>query len=179
MNPLEMFQDLIARVPEFMQPLIVALAGAVPFIEGEGAAALGIVGGIHPVVAIIAGAVGNFACVAVLVILSSRARTALVTRHRAKVQERVLAGGGVESSELTLDPPRTPRQAKFQRAFERYGLPGVCLLGPLVMPTQFTATMLAAAGIDRTRILIWQGVAIVLWTVVIGALIGGIVHAAA
>ena len=31
------------------------------------------------------------------------------------------------------------RREKFQRAFERYGVPGVSLLGPLLLPTQFTA----------------------------------------
>ena len=50
------FQDLVAQMPDLLRPVIVALAGAVPFIEGEGAAAIGIVGGIHPVVAALAGA---------------------------------------------------------------------------------------------------------------------------
>ena len=68
MDLIARFQDLAAQVPEILQPLIIALAGAVPFIEGEGAAAIGIVGGLHPAVAIAAGALGNFLCVAVLVI---------------------------------------------------------------------------------------------------------------
>ena len=65
---------------------------------------------------------------------------------------------------------------KFQRALDRYGVPGVALLGPLLLPTQFTATMLAAAGVSRPRVLFWEGIAIVLWTTVIGALVGGAVH---
>ena len=69
------FQGLVADVPDLVQPLIVALAGAVPFIEGEGAAAIGILGGIPPVVAALAGAIGNLLCVAVVVFASSRVRT--------------------------------------------------------------------------------------------------------
>lgn len=182
MNPVEMFQNLMSQLPEFLQPLVVALAGAVPFIEGEGAAAIGILGGIHPAIAMAAGAIGNFVCVAVLVLLTSRARVAVVTRHRERSRERVLAGGGPASELGSLDvddAPKTARQAKFLRAFERYGLPGVCLLGPLLLPTQFTATMLAGAGVDRTRILLWQGIAIVLWTTVIGLFVGGVVQFAA
>ena len=42
MNPIEQliagFQDLVAQVPALLQPLILMAAGAVPFIEGEGAA---------------------------------------------------------------------------------------------------------------------------------------------
>src|SRR6187399_2129396 len=80
MNIIEGFQDLVAQVPEWLQPVIVALAGAVPFVEGEGAATIGILGGIPPIVAVIAAILGNFACVAALVLLGAGARKAVVTR---------------------------------------------------------------------------------------------------
>ena len=56
MNLIETFQNLVAQVPDLVQPLIVSLAGAVPFIEGEGAAGIGIIGGIPPVIAAVGGA---------------------------------------------------------------------------------------------------------------------------
>lgn len=65
------FQDLVAQMPDLLQPFVVALAGAVPFIEGEGAAAIGVVGGIHPVVAALSGAIGNFVCVAIVVLATA------------------------------------------------------------------------------------------------------------
>ena len=178
MNLIETFQNLVAQVPELVQPLIVALAGAIPFIEGEGAVSIGIIGGIPPVVAAIAAIVGNFLCVLVVVLVSSGARQAVVNRSRAKTA--ALAGGG------TIDEPaaaaadtgrRTARRDKFQRAFERYGVPGVSLLGPLLLPTQFTATMLAASGIGRARILFWQALAIIGWTTIIAVIVGGAVYA--
>ncbi|PPF11631.1 small multidrug efflux protein [Rathayibacter sp. AY1E8] len=146
------FQDLIGRVPELVQPLVVAAAGAVPFIEGEGAASIGIIGGIHPVVAGLAGAIGNFVCVALLVLLGTGVRSAITGRSEAK--------------------RTSPRREKFQRAFTRYGVPGVSLLGPLLLPTHFTAVMLAGAGVGRGRILLWQGVAIALWTTVLTVIVG-------
>lgn len=176
MNLIETFQGFVAQVPELVQPLIVALAGAIPFIEGEGAVSIGIIGGIHPVVAAIAAMVGNFLCVAVLVIASSGARTAIVNRSRSR--EAVLAGtsGGVES--VPAESQRGgARKEKFQRAFERYGVPGVSLLGPLLLPTQFTATMLAAAGVGKVRILIWQAVAIIGWTTIVAVIVGSAVYA--
>lgn len=175
MNLVDALQDLVGHVPELVQPLIVAATGAIPFVEGEGAAAIGIVGGITPAIAIVAAIVGNFACVAVLVLLGSGARRAVVTRHRARMA--ATAGGPGAEPETGIDsgPAISPRRAKFQRAFERYGVPGVSLLGPLLLPTQFTATMLAAAGVGRARILIWQGVAIVGWTVAVALVVGGVV----
>ncbi|WP_404432913.1 small multidrug efflux protein [Microbacterium lacus] len=175
MNLIENFQDLVAQVPEIVQPLIVALAGAIPFIEGEGAATIGIIGGVHPVVAVVAAIIGNFVCVAALVLLGSGAREAVVARQRA----RVAAGSGelIDSEPGQPEVSTSTRSQKFQRAFERYGVPGVSLLGPLLLPTQFTATMLAAAGVGKARILIWQAIAIVGWTTIVAILISGVVYA--
>lgn len=173
MNLIENFQNLVAQVPELVQPLVVALAGAVPFIEGEGAASIGIIGGINPVIAVIAAIVGNFVCIAVLVTLSSGARAAVVNRTKAK--ELALAGGIATDVEVEVEPaPHTPtsaRHQKFQRALERYGVPGVSLLGPLLLPTQFTATTLAAMGISKARVLFWQALAIIGWTSIIAFVI--------
>lgn len=177
MNLIESFQNLVAQVPELIQPLIVALAGAVPFIEGEGAATIGIIGGIHPVVAAVAAIAGNFLCVLVLVLASSGARKAIVDRNRAR---RLVAAGGETVTTEASDPQveaGTPRKEKFQRALSRYGVPGVSLLGPLLLPTQFTATMLAAAGVNKARILFWQAVAIVGWTTILTVIVGSAVHA--
>ncbi len=178
MNLIETFQGFVAQVPELVQPLIVALAGAIPFIEGEGAVSIGIIGGIHPVIAAIAAIIGNFLCVAVLVIASSGARTAIVNRSRSR-QAVVAGGGAVETASAdSRDADRGgARREKFQRAFERYGVPGVSLLGPLLLPTQFTATMLAAAGVGKVRILIWQAVAIIGWTTIVAVIVGSAVYA--
>lgn len=155
------FQGLVADVPDLVQPLIVALAGAVPFIEGEGAAAIGIIGGIPPVVAALAGAAGNLLCVAVVVLVTSRVRTAVTTRR----------GGGAQ--------PVSARREKFEKAYHRYGTPGVSLLGPLLLPTQFTAAALTSTGVPPLRVLAWQAAAIALWTTVITVLALGLIRFAA
>jgi membrane protein implicated in regulation of membrane protease activity len=183
MNLIETFQNLVAQVPELVQPLIIALAGAVPFIEGEGAATIGILGGIPPVIAAIAAIAGNFACVAILVLLSARTRTAVVNRHRAKALVGA-DGAAIEKTDAAADSihvedesaRKTARKQKFQRALDRYGVPGVSLLGPLLLPTQFTATMLAAIGVSTARVLIWQAVAIIGWTTGLSILISSIVR---
>lgn len=180
MNLVDMFQDVVAQVPALIQPLIVAAAGAVPFIEGEGAAAIGIIGGIHPVLAAAAGMLGNFVCVAVLVLLTSRTRSAVLTRTREG--RAVAVGGGALAGDVVPvahEPGRgTARKEKFQRALDRYGVPGVSLLGPLLLPTQFTATFLAGAGVRPARILFWQGLAIVAWTTLLTLVVSGVLHAA-
>ena len=156
MNPVEdlvrNFQDLVAQVPELIQPFIVVLAAAVPFIEGEGASIIGIIGGIHPVIAGIAAAAGNFLSVLAVVLLGSRVRVAAGARRSG--------GGGL--------PDEAQQESKGRRRFRtwlvRFGVPGASILGPLAIPTQFTSAILVASGTPRSWVLLWQAVAIALWT---------------
>lgn len=186
------FQDLVAQVPEIVQPFIVALAGAVPFVEGEGATTIGIIGGMDPVTAVAAAAIGNFLCVVVLVLLSSGARSAVVNRRRGRpsAAEPLPATTGTRTGstragsiaeleeDYSVSDRKAARRAKFQRALDRYGVPGVSLLGPLLLPTQFTSTMLAAGGVSKARVLFWQAIAIAAWSILFGVVIGSVVHTA-
>ena len=174
MNPLERlvdtFQDLVAQVPEILQPMIVLIAAAIPFVEGEGGAVIGIVGGLHPVVAATAAAAGNFLCVLLVVAVTSRARTAAVDRRRSLVG---VSGGGArpDVGEETFQQTRaTKRESKGRQRFDRwlvrFGVPGASVLGPLAIPTQVTSAILVGGGIPRRWVLLWQGVAIAVWATV-------------
>jgi hypothetical protein len=164
-NPFETlvqnFRDLVAEVPEVVQPFVVMLAGAIPFIEGEGASPIGVLGGIHPVVAGIAAASGNFLCVLIIVLISSRARAAAVAHgHRSDSHE---------------ERPESKGRRRFRRYLVRFGVPGASLLGPLAVPTQFTAAMLIASGTSRSWVLLWQAIAITLWTTLTTTVAWGVV----
>lgn len=177
MNPVEPlvegFRDLVANVPELVQPLIIALAGAVPFVEGELATTVGVLGGMNPIVAGIAAAGGNFLCVFLIVTLSSRVRTATLARRETA---RVTVGsteqgvdtpdGAPAQSSSTEEKPESKGKERFRRYLNRYGVPGASLLGPLAMPTQFTAALLVAGGVSKPWVLLWQGIAIILWTAI-------------
>lgn len=168
MNPIEQlvrgFQDLVAYVPELVQPFVVMLAGAVPFVEGEVAAMVGIVGGINPIIAGVAAAIGNFVSVLLVVLVTSRARTAVVDRRDARVAVPAGAGGAAEP--ISAEKPESKGRVKFKKWLVRFGVPGASILGPLAIPTQFTSAILVAGGTSRAWVLLWQAVAIVIWTTV-------------
>ncbi|WP_319803458.1 small multidrug efflux protein [Planctomonas psychrotolerans] len=179
MNPVQdlirNFQDLVDHVPEILQPVIVMLAGTVPFIEGELASMIGIVGGLNPIAAALAAAVGNFASVMLVVSLTSRARTAAVNRRTTRVSATAGAGGTPESwgdERIAADQDAVPAEpeSKGRRRVKgwlvRFGVPGASILGPLAIPTQITSSILIASGTPRGWVLLWQAVAIVLWTTV-------------
>lgn len=142
------YQELVAEVPGIVQPLIVAAAGAIPFIEAELSAIIAIVGGIHPLVAATAAAAGNLLSVILVVFIGDRIRTAALRR----------SGGTPKPA------PTSKKRERFRRTFERFGVPGVSLLGPLVLPTQLTAATLVASGVSKGRVIFWQAIAIVVWT---------------
>lgn len=185
MNPIAevitWLQTMLAQVPELVQPLIIALAGAIPFVEGELASTLGVWAGLNPFVAFFAAAIGNFLCVLGVVVVSSRAREAVVARRARNASATVDASGAggvavleeVELDEFNAKPESKGRQ-RFKKFLVRFGVPGASILGPLALPTQFTSAMLVASGVNKGWVLLWQAVAIVLWTGLTTAIATGV-----
>lgn len=148
-------QAFVEQVPALLQFPLVGLVGMIPYVEGEGASAFGIIAGLHPVLAGTAAAVGNFLSVVLVVLLGSRIRGAVVARRaRAAADDR------------TQQPieEKSKGRRRLERWMTRFGVPGASLLAPLALPTQLTAATFIASGVSRSRVLVWQGVAIVLWT---------------
>lgn len=135
------FQELVAIVPAVVRPLIVALAAAVPFVEGEVSSMIGIIGGLNPFVAAVAGIAGNLLCVVGVVLATARVRSAVVAR----------VGRGGEPDEPAA--PQSKGRQRFARLLTRFGVPGASLLGPLALPTQLTAATLIASGVSVPRVL--------------------------
>ena len=194
-NPYEWLQSFIAQVPDILQPLIVALAGAIPHVEGEGAAAFGIIAGINPIVAAVAGATGNILCVLGVVVLGSRIRERVIARRTgetrmARLDGPVTAppfGGSPDGTESRVGAPvattvalaqvadpgvrpkvkptrRAKGQARLRGWMVRFGVPGASILAPLALPTMLTAAFFVASGVPKRWVILWQVVAILLWT---------------
>jgi len=169
-NPIEQIiahlQNLASHVPEQVQPLIVMAAGAIPFVEAEGATLIGAAAGVNLIVAAIAAAAGNFLSVLAVVTLSSRARRGVLSNRAARRSAVAAAAGGVATLEAPVVKPESKGRARFNRWVLRFGVPGASILGPLAIPTQITSSILIAGGTPRAWVLLWQGVAIIVWTTV-------------
>ncbi|MGN6239392.1 MAG: hypothetical protein ACTHNI_06575 [Cellulosimicrobium cellulans] len=143
-------QELTQGLPPLLRWVGVLLAGAIPYVEAEGAAILGVVAGVNPVVAIVAAVVGNAIALALVVWLIGAARSG-VTRGRAAAQ--------------------SAKQQRMRKVFDRYGVPGVSLLGPLLLPSHVTAAAMVGFGAPRARVFTWGVVAVTAWAVVLGILV--------
>jgi hypothetical protein len=147
---IETLQQFTEGLPGFAQWLGVLLISAIPFVESYFGSTIGVLAGLSPFVAIPAAIVGNAASMIILVLLASRAREA-VTKNRP-------------TAELSA------RRAKLKRMFDRFGVPGVSLLGQTVLPSQITSMAMVSFGASRSAVITWQIISIILWGVLFGTL---------
>lgn len=130
------------------QWLLLVLAGAIPYVESYLGAAVGVVAGVNPGVAIVAAVLGNIASMVLLVVFAERIR-----RWRK-----------------SDDKPLSSRQQKFRRSFDRYGVAGVSLLGQTLLPSQLTSMAMVAFGASKRAVIGWQTASIILWGAAFGVL---------
>lgn len=137
-------------LPEVVQWAGVALVSAIPFVESYLGSAIGVVAGINPVVAVAAAVVGNIVSM-LAVVYGADAIRGRVLAKREPVEE-------------------TPRRKRVRRMFDRFGVPGVSLLGQWMLPSQITSGMMVSFGASRNAVVVWQLVSIVLWGIAFGTL---------
>ncbi|MGO2824728.1 MAG: hypothetical protein ACTIBW_10060 [Brachybacterium alimentarium] len=160
-----MFQDLLAQLhtlvsglEPWQQVLALVPAGAIPFIESYLGSFLGSSLGIHPAIAIPAAVAGNLLATFAAIALSGRARDA-VTAGRSRRT-------GTGATEGDAQPSRF--RQKVATALEKYGVPGVCLLGPFVVASQLSGPALVALGAARGKVYLWMGISIIAWGIAFG-----------
>ncbi|MDA2810911.1 hypothetical protein O4J56_09715 [Nocardiopsis sp. RSe5-2] len=144
---LQAFTD---SLPPAVQWIAVIGLGVIPFIESYTGSVIGVVAGLPPVVAIPAAILGNVASMLVAVYTSHGIRS----RVRGSRPDR----------------PLSPRRAKLKQRFDRFGVAGVALLGPLALPSQITSAATVSFGASRNAVIFWQTVSIILWGVALGGL---------
>jgi hypothetical protein len=150
----EALVDFTQSLPLWLQWAGVMLAAAIPFIESYFGTLIGVVAGVPLPITLLAAILGNLISMLIFVFAASAARA------------KVLARRGV-------DPQAEPsaRRAKVKRMFDRFGVPGVSLLGQAVLPSQITSGMMVSFGASRNAVIFWQVISIIIWALIF-ALIG-------
>ncbi|WP_017794480.1 hypothetical protein [Leucobacter salsicius] len=153
---IDALQNFTTSLPEFFQWFGVLLISAIPFVESYFGSAIGVIAGINPIVAVGAAIVGNILSMLAFVLSSHSVRT--------KVQARA---GAVQAGDLK---PLSPRREKLRERFDRWGVPGVSLLGQLLLPSQITSAAMVSFGASKNTVILWQVISIILWGTVFGTL---------
>lgn len=146
--------------PAWLQWAAVMLVSAIPFVESYFGSAVGVIAGVHPALAVAAAVVGNTACMLAVVWFADRTRRTV----------RTMRSGDDEPA------PPSAKRARFMRLFNRWGVPGVSLLGQTFLPSQITSGMMVGLGASAKSVALWQVVSIALWgSVFAGLAVAGVV----
>lgn len=153
-------RDFVTGLPEAFQGIGVFLVSLVPFVEGEGAALIAVILGMDPWLAVPVAILGNVLAVGLLIAFGAGARRAVVARSAARRD--------AAAAETSTPPAGTGQDAseeKLRRRFEAWGVAGLSLLGPLFfIPGHVVAPAMVSFGASPRRVMVWQVVAIVLYT---------------
>ncbi|MET3574275.1 small multi-drug export protein [Bhargavaea ullalensis] len=125
---------------------LVFLLGAVPMVEAYVIVPVGVLGGLSPVLALAAGIAGNVLTVLVVVLFMDRYR-----RWRERRRKQPAAG--------------TKRSERAARLFQKYGVPGLALLGPLIVGSHLAAFLAVTLGGTKRAAFLWVAASIVFWAI--------------
>ena len=128
----------------------VFLAGAIPWMEAIAVVPSGIVIGLDPTAVVLAATLGNAITIFLFTYLSSHIRQLMSNRRIAKGKS-----------------PESPKFIKAKDAFNKYGIFGMALLGPIFIGTQFAAAASVAAGVRPIRAATIITLSMTLWAILI------------
>ncbi|MFI8722637.1 small multi-drug export protein [Bacillus altitudinis] len=139
--------------------VLVFILAALPFFEVVGVVPLGILSGLHPVTTAVIGFVGNFLTVLLLIVFVDRFKAWWLKRKEEKHDEK-----------------GEKKQLKARKVWERYGLPGLALIGPFIIGSHLAAFMCMSFGTKRKQVAVWMTVSLIMWTVLAASLTGAGFH---
>lgn len=129
--------------------VVIFLLASVPWIEVVVAIPLGIIRGLSPVLVVAVAFLGNLSTVVLVIYLFD------------KIKEFWLKKKGTQ---------KTPgkRQERAKKIWNKYGLPGLSLLGPVLIGIHIAAFIGLTLGATRNWTLLWMTISLALWSVVFG-----------
>lgn len=137
---------------ELVVYLLVLGTAATPWIEVLLVVPAGVLGGLPLVPTVVVATVGNVATLVPVVLAGGRLRSRFLRRR------------GRES-----DAP-SGRGSRARLLLDRYGVPGLAALGPLLTGAHLAAAVAMAAGAERRRALVWFPAGVAVWAIIAGVL---------
>jgi hypothetical protein len=129
---------------------LVFLGAAIPWLEIALVIPLGIIRGLSPFWVMVVAFLGNMATVLPLIIGFEK--------FRQWYQNRMEKTGKTPSK----------RSERAKAIWNKYGLPGLALLGPILIGTHIAAFIGMSLGAEKKWTILWLTISIGLWTLIFG-----------
>lgn len=144
-------------IAELTGLLGIFIAGALPWLEAVIVIPAGIVAGLNPVAVVIAGLSGNLLTIVLAAVYGQKIRQWWRNRKRR--------GRADAADDSANDPQPTSRARRAQRVMERWGMPGLALLGPIGLGTQLSAVLAVSMGVNARVTSLWVGAGTAAWSI--------------
>ncbi|QUG43781.1 small multi-drug export protein [Psychrobacillus sp. INOP01] len=129
---------------------LVFLGAAIPGLELTLVIPLGIITGMNPFAVIIAAFVGNMVTVLALIIGYDKLKLWLAKRNEGKEKKE------------------SKRSARAKELWDKYGLPGLLMLGPILIGTHIAAFIGMTLGASKVKTTLWSTISIAAWAIIFG-----------
>ncbi|PFG12254.1 small multi-drug export protein [Bacillus sp. es.036] len=151
----------------FLSYLLVFVLAAIPLFELVAVIPLAIIGGLSPVLTGVLAFLGNALTVILLIVFVDKFK--IWRRKRKQKQKRtkdVIQDEG-ETTEAHVEEVQESKKEKRARVlFDKYGLPGLTIIGPFFVGSHISAFMGMSFGSKRKMVTSWMMTSLVLWTVI-------------
>ncbi|SDI81324.1 small multi-drug export protein [Natribacillus halophilus] len=147
----EMVQDFLIQLSEmnaFLQYLGVFAIGFIPPLESFGGAAAGATVGMPFISTALISIIGNWISM-MLLILPFNALLTKIRNRKSKKDGLIQKGSN-----------------KAREQYDKYGVPGVAIISPLVPSSGHIAAFASlSAGASKKRVIVWHTISMVIWGV--------------
>lgn len=132
--------------------ILVFILGAVPFFEAYGVIPIASIAGLSVVPVTILGLAGNLLTILLLPLFIDQIKNWRKKRGKVKEEEN-------------------KRFVRAENLWKKYGLPGLAMIGPLIVGSHLTALASMTFGGTRQLTFIWLTISMTIWSILFTVLI--------
>lgn len=133
--------------------VLVFILSAIPLFEAYGVIPIAVIAGLSFVPVMVLGLVGNIVTVFLLILFIEQ-----IKNWRKKRKEEG-------------EPNESKRSLRAKKLWNKYGLPGLALLGPLLVGSHLTALASMSFGGSKKGTFLWVSASITVWSIVFTVLL--------
>lgn len=148
--------------------LLVFLLAAIPLFELIAVVPLAIMGGLSPVPVAILGFLGNALTVLLLIVFIDRIKHWLRMRKQKRMGVSEQVGEEFKQSEeaSTSMEQDSKKERRARVLFDKYGLPGLTIIGPFLVGSHISAFMAMGFGSKKSLVSSWMLISLIIWTII-------------
>ncbi|WP_026696124.1 small multi-drug export protein [Peribacillus kribbensis] len=139
------------------QYVVLFIFSAAPWVDVSLMVPLGILWGLPPIPVSIVVFLGNFLLIILLGIFFKRISAWRKSRMELKGSSKMFK-----------------QETRSRKIWEKYGIPGLALLAPVIIGTDIAAILALSFGSSKLRVVVWMTISLGIWTVIfaIGSVYG-------